>query len=348
MKMNTTSRRTFLQACGVMGLGLSFCGAAPLTAEAARFTAGNGEKLYKTSQTRMLMGTFVSITVVHPSKDLAQEAVGRAFEEMDRRISVFNRHDGSTAISVLNDRGKLNDAPGELVEVVRRALRLNGLSSGAFDSTVAPVVDIYRRKADSGEPLELSRKEFDQVLELVDSSAVNAGGNRISLAKSGMRLTLDGIAKGYIVDKASERLTALGAVNHLINAGGDIRASGERGQDKPWTVAVEDPNKRGEYPEILRVRNCSMATSGGYEVFYDKNKIFNHLVSPETGRSPLAIAGATVMAPSVMEADALATAVFVMNPGKGVEFINSLPDRECLVLTPRGGKMTSRGWGNKV
>jgi thiamine biosynthesis lipoprotein len=344
MKKNTTSRRSFLQACGVVGIGLSVCGGAPLTAEAARFIAPAGEKLYKTSQTRLLMGTFVSITAVHSSKDLGQEAVGRAFEDMKRRIAVFDRHDGSTPLAVLNDRGRLNDAPAELVGLVNRALRLNDLSSGAFDATVTPLVDLYKKRAAEGRSLELSRKEFEQVMELVDCSAVKVGKRRISLAKSGMGLTLDGVAKGHIVDKASETLTSMGAVNHLINAGGDIRASGERGQGKPWTVAVENPKKNGDYPEVLRVRNCCIATSGGYEVFFDDDKAFNHLVSPETGRSPRVIAGATVTAPSVMEADALSTSVSVMHLDKGLEFIYSLPGRECLMLTSSGAKVRSGGW----
>lgn len=346
MKKNTTSRRDFLQTCGVVGLGLTAFGLSPVAAEAARFTPHNGERLYKTSQTKLLMGTFVAITVVHPSKTFGQEAVGRAFEEMQRHIAVFDRHDGSTALSVLNDRGRLNGAPAELVDVVDRAVRLNGLSSGAFDATIAPIVDLYKQRADSGRPLELSRKEFEELHELVDSSAVKIGADRIALQKSGMSLTLDGIAKGYVVDKASEALAAMGAVNHLINAGGDIRTSGERGQGKPWTVAIEDPKKQGDYPEVIRVRNCAMATSGVYEVFYDKKKAYNHLVSPETGRSPRAIAGVTVTAPTVMEADALSTSVCLMNLDRGLDFIYSLPGRECLILADSGRKLSSRGWNS--
>jgi thiamine biosynthesis lipoprotein len=138
----------------------------------------------------------------------------------------------------------------------------------------------------------------------------------------------------------------MGMLNHLVNAGGDIRTSGERGQGRPWTIAVEDPEKRGDYPEVVHVRNCAMATSGVYESFFDEKKIYNHLVSPRTGRSPRAVAGATVTAPTVMEADALSTSVCLMSPDKGIEFIYSLPGRECLILAASGRKMRSKGWNN--
>lgn len=348
MNRNSTSRRNFLKACGVMGLGLSVCGLKPLAAEAANFPARPGEKLYKTSQTRMLMGTFVTVTAVHPSKDLGQEAVGRAFDEMKRLIAVFDRHDGSTAISALNGNGSLDGAPAELSDLVSRAVRFNSLSSGAFDATVAPLVDLYKQKAASGQPLDLSARELSDVMELVDSSAVRMQGERIAFAKSGMSLTLDGVAKGYIVDRASETLTTMGVYNHLINAGGDIRTSGERGSGKPWTVAIEDPKKNGQYPDVLHVRNCAMATSGNYEIFYDESKAHSHLVSPQSGQSPAAVAGATVTAQSVMEADALSTSLCLMPLDRGVNFIYSLPGRESLVIASSGALLRSNGWGNKT
>lgn len=331
-----------------MGLGLSVCGLKPLAAEAANFPARPGEKLYKTTQTRLLMGTFVTVTVVHPSKDLGQEAVGRAFEEMKRLIAVFDRHDGSTAISVLNGNGRLDGAPVELSDLVGRAVRFNSLSSGFFDATVAPLVDLYRQKSERGQSLDLSAKELGEVMALVDSSAVTMSGDRIAFAKSGMGLTLDGIAKGYIVDRTSEILSTMGVSNHLINAGGDIRTSGERGSGKPWTVAVEDPKKAGKYPDVLHVRNCAMATSGTYEIFYDESKAHSHLVSPQNGQSPVAVAGATVTAQSVMEADALSTSLCLMPLDRGVNFIYSLPGRESLVVASSGAVLRSKGWGSKT
>jgi thiamine biosynthesis lipoprotein len=203
-------------------------------------------------------------------------------------------------------------------------------------------VDLFKRSGGNGP----GKAELREAMELADADSLRVKPGEISFAKSGMRLTLDGIAKGYVVDKASEALTAMGVHNHLINAGGDIRCSGERGSGRPWTVAVQDPRKQGNYPDVLRVRNCAMATSGNYEVSPDDGEPRRHLVSPETGLFPDALASATVTAPTVMEADALSTSLGVMRLDKGLEFIYSLPGRDCLVIAPSGETVRSRGWNS--
>ncbi len=341
MEKNTASRREFLQACGVLGLGLAAGGVVPLAAEAAKFN----RSAYRAFETRLLMGTFVSMTVLHESRALAEEAKGRAFEEIIRLCGVFNRYDDATPVSVLNREGRITGAPPELAEVMDRALRFHSLSDHAFDVTVAPLVDLFQKKSKAGEKLELSGKEFEEALRLVDSGAVELAPGKISLKKSGMRVTLDGIAKGYIVDRASDVLSRHGALNHLINAGGDIRTRGERSGHRPWTVAVEDPEKRGNYPDVISMRDGAIATSGGYEVYFDREKMFHHVVSPATGRSPIRAAGVSVLAPNVMEADALSTSVFVMPPKQGIAFVNSLPGRECLIVADTGAQIKSRNWG---
>ena len=202
----------------MLGLGLCSVGIAPLAAQAAKFS-GHGHVV---STTRVKCGTLIHITAVHPSRDLGEEAVGKAFEEIDRLSAIFDRHKGDTAIRSLNDHGGIDFAPRELTEVMDRALRFNSLSQGSFDSTVAPVVDLFKSKAHGGAPLELSEAEIQHALETVGSQYVQASDKSIHLLRPGMAISLDGIAKGRIVDAASKILSDNGVHNHLINAGGDI------------------------------------------------------------------------------------------------------------------------------
>lgn len=336
-----STRRDFLRQSALVGLGLCATGIAPLAAQAARL----GRDGHAISSTRAMLGTLVHITAVHPSKDLAQEAVGRAFEEMQRLSAIFDRHKGATAISELNGQGRIAGAPEELVQVLKRALRFNSLSDGAFDVTVAPVVDLFKSKARKGQDLEFSKAELKQAMELVGSSRVKLSGRDASFDRSGMAASLDGIAKGYIVDRASEVMREHGVRNHLVNAGGDIRTSGENAKGKPWTIAVEDPDKKGHYPDVIAMRNGAMATSGSYEIYFDREKLFHHIVSPVSGLSPRHAKSVTVQASSVLEADALSTAVFVMRPAQGIAFVDSLPGRECLVLGADDASYKSRSWG---
>jgi thiamine biosynthesis lipoprotein len=159
-----------------------------------------------------------------------------------------------------------------------------------------------------------------------------------------MGITLDGIAKGYIVDRAAEILSRHGIGNHLINAGGDIRTSGAAAKGKPWTIAVQDPAKGREYPAVITMTSGAIATSGNYEVFYDNEKMFHHIIDSRTGYSPEQTTSVTVQAPTVMDADALSTSVFVMAPAGGIAFINGRPGCECFVVENSGATHRSTGW----
>lgn len=338
---STSTRRQFLRTCGLMGLGLAVGSVVPSVAHAV---SRPGRDSMAVTRTLPLMGTFVAITAVHESRDLGEEAVGRAFDEMERLIRVFDRHRGDTAVSVLNRDGRLSGAPAELSAVVALSLSLHSLSEGAFDPTVAPVVDAFRRRAAEGLSLDLSPAAMTDLLILVDARQVSSHDGRITLGRQGMAVTLDGIAKGYIADRASAVLSACGAKNHLVNAGGDIRACGSKGPGRPWTVAIEDPAKMGRHPDVISLQNGAVATSGSYEVFFDHSRVHHHIVTPATGRSPRTAVSASILAPTAMEADALATAVMVMGPGQGLAFVDSLPGRECLIITATGAQLSSRGW----
>jgi thiamine biosynthesis lipoprotein len=288
------------------------------------------------------MGTYVSMTAIHSSRDEAENAIGLAFEEMDRLSRILSRYDSASPVSDLNASGHLKAAPQEVLEVVARSIYYNRQTNGAFDVTVKPLVDLYKESFKTGtRPAEA---EVEAVLERLGSEHLHFEGGNISFRREGMGLTLDGIAKGYIVDRASELLAGKGVANHLINAGGDIRTSGAAAKGKPWTVAIQDPAKQKQYPDVLAMTSGAIATSGNYEIFYDREKMFHHIVDSRTGHSPELSASVTVKAGTVMDADALSTSVFVMQPSAGVGFVNGQPGCECLVVGNNGAVTRSVGW----
>lgn len=333
------TRRAFMRALGIVGLGAAVI-PAPVMAAIRMTEVTKFENAYKVSENRFLMGTFVAITAVHESRQAAENAVGLTFGEIKRLCAVFDRHDANTPLAHLNATGRLSDVEPELFAVMREAIGFNRLSSGAFDATVLPVIQTLK----SSGGLNLSEKELSEALELVDSDAIRLSRSEIRFGKQGMGVTLDGIGKGFIVDRASDVLAANGVANHLINAGGDIRARGERSAGQPWSVAIEDPAKKGDYPAILKLSDAAIATSGGYEVFYDAERKHHHVVDPKTARSPHQSVSVSVTARTVMEADALSTSAFVMAPKAGVRFIDTLSASECLIVGDTGVKLASRHW----
>ena len=142
---------------GLTGAGL--CLGLPVGARAAQ--------ALPVTETRVQMGTYVGITVAGVSAMQAEEALGRAFAEVARLEAVFSRFDGASPVSELNRAGRLPDAPAELVTLVDRARRYGSLTDGAFDITVQPVVDLFRRNGNPRGTMHVDEADLKAARELV-------------------------------------------------------------------------------------------------------------------------------------------------------------------------------------
>ncbi len=332
--------RTADKLLALQDLGFERVDIAPLTCEAVRVD----RKGYRITAGKPAMGTYVQVLALHRSRAVAEEAIGRAFEEMERLIRCLSRFDSGSSLSELNQAGYLRGAPPELAYLIEQSLTYNTLSRKAFDISVGPLIDLFRSRRTADGWSRPTRPEIREALELVGSDKINLNGRAISFARSGMGITLDGIAKGFIVDRMAEVLSSHRLRDFLVNGGGDIRASGRKEGKRPWTVAVQDPAKNGAFPDVIELRDAAVATSGSYEIYFDSERAFHHILSSETGRSPSGLASVSVVAPSAAAADALATGVFVMEPGMGIPLIDSLRGCECLVVDKAGRKRGSSGW----
>jgi len=339
-KYEPITRRGFLRLSGVLGLGLAAFPLGASVAEASKFD----RQLYKVSKSSPEMGTLTSITVLNDSKDQAYEAIELSFEEIARLSKLMSRYDSGTPVSQLNRDGFLKGVPPELSFVVRKSMGYHEISNGLFDITVKPLLDMYQQLSQNAQDIEVQEEKIRQILELVDVRSVIVRDGSIAFRKQGMGITLDGIAKGYIVDKAIGVMRRKGIQHALINAGGDIRTVGDKGGKGPWRIAIEDPLKKHKYPDIIGITNSSIATSGNYEVFFDSQKIFHHIVNPKTGFSPLINASVSVQASTAMEADALSTTLFTLDPAAGIHLIQSLPHCEGLIVTRNNVTIKSTGW----
>lgn len=298
---------------------------------------------WRFSQSVAAMGTHVSLSVLEDSRDRAEQALGEAREEMQRVVALLNRFDSDSALSELNREGRLDGAPDELLAVLGRAQGLADASGGAFDVTVQPVVDLLRARRDRGlvgAPPEAALRE---ALGRVGRDRLRVRDRAVDLRGEGMGVTLDGIAKGYVVDRMAAAFAAHGVDDYLINAGGDVRTAGTRDGRDPWRVAVRDPDDADRPAALVAATGGALATSGGYEIYFDDERTCHHIVGPNSGRSPVSCNSVTVRAGDAMHADALATTVFVLGPRDGLALIERVAGAECLILT-RGGAVRSSGW----
>ncbi len=293
-----------------------------------------------TSQTRELMGTLVSITVVDQPGLSSEAAIEAAFVEFGRIEDLMSTYDPDSELSQLNREGSIEANP-DLLIVTRRALELAEPTGGAFDITVKPLIELY--EASYGERgVAPSPAELQAALELVDAGRVRIDGSHISLPP-GVRLTLDGIAKGYGIDRAIESLRASGVTNALVDAGGDVRALGSKAGE-PWQVALQNPRDAADYLAVIPLESHSVATSGDYRRYFDPQMQAHHILDPRSGQSAHGLISVTITAPLAMDADALATAVFVLGPERGLILVESLSDVEALLVSEQREILTSTNW----
>lgn len=291
------------------------------------------EALETYSSTRSIMDTTVTITVLGHDEELAHESIDKAFGRIEYVDALMNNYDNSSDLSVLNRQGYITDANPDLVYVINRSAYYSETSQGAFDISIQPLLDLWKSKfSPGGTNAPPTGEEINETLKLVDHSAIIIENRNITLGE-GMKLTLGGVAKGYAVDLAVESLLEDGIESGFVNAGGDGRYIGTKAGDIPWKVGLQNPEKSEEAIAVMDIEDMAVATSGNYERYFNEAAKVSHISDPRTGYPSQSLMSATVIAGSAMDADAFATALFVLGEEDGMEMIEKLDGVECLIIT---------------
>jgi thiamine biosynthesis lipoprotein ApbE len=172
---------------------------------------------------------------------------------------------------------------------------------------------------------------LNDTMQLVGSEKITVTDGSITL-QDGMSITLDGMAKGYIVDSAIRVLKARGIDRALIDAGGDITTIGEKPEDEKWVIGLRNPEDKSESVTEFEVDGKAVATSGNYERFFNDTANVGNIIDPATGYSVYNASSATIIANNCTVADILATAIFVLGTTDGIALVDTLPDVEALML----------------
>jgi thiamine biosynthesis lipoprotein len=294
------------------------------------------------AETRLLMGTTVEIKVEADHKTAAQKAVAGAFAEIARLEAIFSVYNPNSEISLLNKNGSGTVSP-EVIAMVQRARHFSELSGGAFDISVLPMIELWRQAKKNDKLPEAA--EIAERLKVIgwQNIQVQAAQKRIAFAKPGMKLDFGGIVKGYAVDQAVSILKKEGIRTGMVNAGGDLRCFGSR----EWRIALQNPRDPNDFITILKVRNRAVTTSGDYERYFivDHQKI-SHILNPRTGYPAELSISATIVTENATDADALATAAFVLGPEKALAMMERYPKAECLVIDAQRKIHRSKGLGH--
>ncbi|MFC1553605.1 FAD:protein FMN transferase [candidate division KSB1 bacterium] len=322
--MNKINRRKFVKYSLVSAIGAAglYSGLTLLD------TLKIGEKPVF-ERTVFSLGTDVSIKIFGKySKDLPQTAdlAFREIELIDDLMSVFKQNSDITRLNINAGRKEMS-VDQRVIDVIVFSKLISEKSSGVFDLTVLPLLELYGlRGSSSGEDISLRSKIL---LSDIDYRRLEFDKDRAVAAISSERTRIDlgGIAKGYAVDRAASILKNRGIEKAVINAGGDIYAIGAPDNSEGWPIGIQHPLHENRIAAKIYIKDQSIATSGNYEksVIID-NKKYGHLVDPKYGFMETSLLSSTVIAPAAMTSDALSTTSFLMNRNDGKSFVDDYQD----------------------
>jgi thiamine biosynthesis lipoprotein len=286
------------------------------------------------------MGTTYHVTVAGMDaaneRSAVQSAIDRVLLEADRHLSTY---DDSSELSMLNrDASRAwQDVSPTLYVVLKEARAVSELTHGAFDVTVAPLLELWGYES-SGSTGSINKAFTLPASGQLAQARIGVGYMKLELrstprtsvrkAASGMRLTVDGIAPGYAVDRIAAELRVLGHSSFIVEIGGEVRAEGQRPEGGPWRIAIEAPLAAARDPLVgLRLRNAAVSTSGDYrDARIDAaGRRYSHTIDPRTGRTVEgALTSVTVIDANTIRADAYATALMVMGTEAGLAWAKEL------------------------
>jgi FAD:protein FMN transferase len=292
-----------------------------------------------------VLGTSLELRVYAQSRTAAEAAEERVLREIDRLAAIFNGYDPASELSRWQDRrANAPKVSAELFEVLRDSDYWIRKTAGAFDPRAEALTRLW--SACAGQDRLPTEDELASARALMTPPAwkLDAAG-RTAERVSDCPISLNGIAKGYIVGRACEAALASQDVRGvLLNVGGDMRVCG----DFIGTIGVAAPWADSESSDplvFIEVKDRSVATSGSSQRgFRIGGKWYSHVFDPRTGTPVERVASATVVARSAVDADALAKACCVLAPEQCLRLIQSLPETECLIVMAGGELRKSNGW----
>lgn len=212
----------------------------------------------------------------------------------------------------------------DTIKVINESQRYKKLTDGAFDITVGGFRELWSRSQKENRlPTQQELADVKKVARL--SSIKVLLGDRIELMTPGTKVDFEGIVSGFAIDQVIKVLHKRGIKNFLIDASGDMYASGTNCSRKPWTIAIRNPEDSSKISDVIRVSKRAVSTSGAFEKFYTMNGLkFSQLIDPRTGIPEKIVLSATVVAPTATDSDVLATSLCLLEPKEGTALIDSL------------------------
>jgi thiamine biosynthesis lipoprotein len=284
-----------------------------------------------------VLGAICTVTLFERPKDSISQEIFARVHEIDNLMSV---NIPSSDISRINAAAGIEsvNVHKDTFTVIERAVYFAGISGGAFDPSVGPLVSMWG--IDGVNERIPSQEEIDNTLPMINwrDIELDAVTHGVFLKRKGMALDLGAIAKGYAADEATAIIKNAGVKRAIIDFGGNIVTLGEKKKGTPWKVGIQDPDKRrGFYFGVVQLDTAekrTIVTSGVKERFFEYDGVrYHHILSTSNGY-PVnnGFSSVTVVATNSMDADALSTTLFALDYERGINLLESFPGTEAIFV----------------
>lgn len=279
-----------------------------------------------------IFGTTYHINVVLPEDEaklkMLAQGIQAELEQVDNAMSTWKQSSELSRLNRQQDQTGWTTLSAPLFEVIHRAQEISAQTSGAFDITIGPVVNLWGFGPDARPERSPSDEELASLLKVTGWEFLELDPNTLAIrSEQPQYIDLSGIAKGYGVDVVARYLDSQNVQAYLVEIGGEVRTRGHKPDGDVWRLAIETPSEQSrQVNKVVALDEMSMATSGDYRNYYEsEGQRYSHTIDPDTGR-PIEhrLASVTVISDDCMTADALATAFTVM----GFERAMTLATRE--------------------
>lgn len=292
------------------------------------------------TRTEKLMGCAFELGVVAEEEVTAHTWLALGVDKIQRLEEQLSEFRPDSLISQINDAS--GRQPVELdsatFDLLTRSQHISHLTRGYYDPTIGPLKKLYRFR---NEAFRMPAKHrIREALQLVGYQylQLDANARTAFLEKSGMRLSLAAIGKGYAADVVKALWQQEGVQAGYVNASGDLMAFGLRPDGESWRIGIARPDRPAEKLMHLPLTEASVATSGDYEQhFVYKGERYSHNLNAKTGLPLRGIASVSIISPKAELSDALATAAYALGVSKGMDLIRQLPQTHAIIIDAQQG-----------
>jgi thiamine biosynthesis lipoprotein len=278
-------------------------------------------------------GTYYNITYEYSQWRDLKPRIDQQLHKFDMSLDTY---DSTSLISKIN-RNESIRADKHIKKVFQKSLDVYHLTKGAFDITLAPIINAWG--FGSGKRSKTDTASIDSLLQFVGMEKVSLQGGKVIKQNPAIQFNVNALAQGYSVDVIADFLERKGINNYLIEIGGEIKAKGVNKKGNPWRIGIDKPIDHNMDPgknlqAIVQLKDKSLATSGNYRKFYEKDGVkYVHTINPKTGFPILSrLLSATVITNDCMTADALATSFMVMGVEKSIVFLSSVDTVDAYLI----------------